>query len=120
MNIIHPRHFTSLADRAASSCSWLYSPAGGRRTAAAQEPLRSTVDEEQKKHGSDVKDTAGLFDVRRGQAARKELERIEHETNVATVIQTVESLGGQKIADGRDPGGPRVGNSRDLRLDRQE
>ena len=33
------------------------------------------------------------------EAARKELERIERETNVATVIQTVESLRGQKIEE---------------------
>ena len=46
-----------------------------------------------------MKDTAGLFDVDAVQAARKELERIEHETNVATVIQTVESLRGKKIAE---------------------
>ena len=64
---------------------------------AAQEPLRSRIDKGEKKHGSDVKDTAGLFEFDALQAARKELERIERETNVATVIQTVESLRGQKI-----------------------
>jgi uncharacterized protein GlcG (DUF336 family) len=68
----------------------------GQRT-VAQEPLRSAVNEEEKKHGSDVQDKAGLFDLGAVKAARKELERIERETNVATVIQTVESLGGQKI-----------------------
>ena len=33
------------------------------------------------------------------EAAREELRRIERETHVATVIQTVESLRGQKIAE---------------------
>ena len=46
-----------------------------------------------------MKDTAGLFDAGAIEAARKELRRIERETNVATVIQTVESLRGQKIAE---------------------
>jgi uncharacterized protein GlcG (DUF336 family) len=64
-----------------------------------QEALRSVVDEGQKKHESAVKDTAGLFDFDAVQAARKELERIERETNIATVIQTVESVRGQKIAE---------------------
>jgi uncharacterized protein GlcG (DUF336 family) len=65
----------------------------------AQEPLRSIVDGGQNKHGSSVKDAAGLFDIDAVQAARKQLERNEHETNVATVIETVESLRGKKIAD---------------------
>jgi uncharacterized protein GlcG (DUF336 family) len=65
----------------------------------AQEALRSVVDEGQKKHESAVKDTAGLFDFDAVQAVRKELERIERDTNIATVIQTVESVRGQKIAE---------------------
>jgi uncharacterized protein GlcG (DUF336 family) len=65
--------------------------------AAAQERLVTTIDNVGTKHGPDVKDTAGLFDFDAAQAARKDLERIERETGVATVIQTVESLGGQKI-----------------------
>ena len=65
--------------------------------AAAQERLVTTIDNVGTKHGPDVKDTAGLFDFDAAQAARKELERIERETGVATVIQTVESLRGQKI-----------------------
>jgi uncharacterized protein GlcG (DUF336 family) len=67
--------------------------------ASAQEPLRSVVDDGQKKHRSEVNDTAGLFDSDVILAARKELERIEHETTLTTVIQTVESLRGQKLAD---------------------
>jgi uncharacterized protein GlcG (DUF336 family) len=65
--------------------------------AAAQERLVTTIDNVGTKHGPDVKDTAGLFDFDAAQAARKELERIDRETGVATVIQTVESLRGQKI-----------------------
>ena len=68
-------------------------------SASAQEPPRSLVVGEQKKPASAVHDTAGLFDRDTVSAARKELERIEHETNIATVIQTAESLRGQKIAD---------------------
>jgi uncharacterized protein GlcG (DUF336 family) len=63
----------------------------------AQEPLLTQTEKNEKKHGSDVKDMAGLFEFDAVLAARKELERIEHETNLATVIQTVESLKGQKI-----------------------
>jgi uncharacterized protein GlcG (DUF336 family) len=70
-----------------------------RFDATAQEPLRSAIGVGQEKHGPGVKDTAGLFDFDAVQAARKELERIEHETGVSTVIQTVESLRGQKIAE---------------------
>ena len=71
--------------------------AGWRVPEAAQEPLLTTNDKGEKKHGPDVRDTAGLFEFDAAQAARKELERIERDTNVATVIQTVDSLRGQKI-----------------------
>lgn len=66
---------------------------------AAQEPRRSLVDVEPAKHASAVNDTAGLFDRDAVSAARKALAQIEHETKVATVIQTVESLRNKKIAD---------------------
>ena len=43
-----------------------------------------------------MKDTAGLFDVDAVRQAREELDRIERSTHVVTLIQTVESLRGQK------------------------
>ena len=96
MNTIHlgtPRRWSGIAVLLA-----LYAGLPRMET-TAQEPLRPTVDAGQKKHGSDVTDTAELFDIDAVRAARKELERIEHEKGVPTVIQTVESLRGKKIAE---------------------
>ena len=99
MNDLHPRAPQAWPARGAIlallalTTGWCLPPA------AAQEPLRSPIFEGESKHGSDVKDTAGLFDVDAVRTARKELERIERETNVATVIQTIESLGGKKIEE---------------------
>jgi uncharacterized protein GlcG (DUF336 family) len=49
--------------------------------------------------GSDVIDEAGLFDSGAVEAARKELRRIERDTNLATVVQTVASLKGTPISE---------------------
>jgi glc operon protein GlcG len=65
----------------------------------AQEALRSTIKSADEKLVSAVTDTAGLFDAGATEGARKALRQIEQETHVATVIQTVESLKGQKIAE---------------------
>ncbi len=46
---------------------------------------------------SDVRDIAKLFDEATVVDAHKELRRIEHETNVSTVIETVETLKGESI-----------------------
>jgi len=46
---------------------------------------------------SDVHDIAKMFDDQAIAAARKELRRIEHETSVPTVIETVETLKGESI-----------------------
>ena len=46
---------------------------------------------------SDVRDIAKLFDEAAIATAHKELRRIEHETNVSTVIETVETLKGESI-----------------------
>ncbi len=60
-------------------------------------PSERTIQETDRKNSRrDVRDTAGIFDTAAVDAARKELRRIERETHVATVIQTVESLQGQK------------------------
>jgi len=67
--------------------------------AAAQETKRAAVVDADKRLASDVKDMAGLFGFEAIEAARTELRRIERETNVATVIETVESLRGMAIAD---------------------
>jgi uncharacterized protein GlcG (DUF336 family) len=66
---------------------------------AAQEQLRSAIKAGDHKLASEVADTAGLFGADAIEAARQDLRRIEHETHVATVIQTVESLRGQKLAE---------------------
>ena len=65
----------------------------------AQEALRATIKDGDGTHASAVKDAAGLFDLGAIESARKELLRLEAETNVATVIETIESLKGQKIAE---------------------
>jgi glc operon protein GlcG len=76
----------------------LYAGWRGAET-AAQDTSRAAIKEGDTKLGSDVKDTAGLFEFDAITAARKELARIERETNVATVIQTVDSLRGQSIGE---------------------
>jgi uncharacterized protein GlcG (DUF336 family) len=55
--------------------------------------------EENRKLGSDVIDEPGLFDPSAVDAARQDLRRIERDTNLATVIQTVASLKGKPIND---------------------
>jgi uncharacterized protein GlcG (DUF336 family) len=49
------------------------------------------------RHLSDVRDIAKLFDEAAVVDAHKELRRIENETNVSTVIETVETLKGESI-----------------------
>jgi glc operon protein GlcG len=51
------------------------------------------------KTGSDVMDGAAMFSTGAIAAAQKELARLERETNVAAVIQTVESLRGKPKAE---------------------
>jgi uncharacterized protein GlcG (DUF336 family) len=55
--------------------------------------------EENRKLGSDIIDEASLFDSGAIEAARKELRRIERDTNLTTVIHTVASLKGTPIAE---------------------
>jgi glc operon protein GlcG len=66
---------------------------------AGQQPSRSETTAASNNISSNVNDPASLFDAGAVDAARKELSRIERATNVATVIETVESLNGQKIAE---------------------
>jgi uncharacterized protein GlcG (DUF336 family) len=46
---------------------------------------------------SDVRDNAKVFDEETIAEARKELRRIEHETSVPTVIETIETLKGEPL-----------------------
>ena len=55
--------------------------------------------EENRKLGSDIIDEGSLFDSGAIEAARKELRRIERDTNLTTVIHTVASLKGTPIAE---------------------
>jgi glc operon protein GlcG len=63
-----------------------------------QEPVRSATKAADLELLSDVMDKAGLFSAGAIEAARQDLRRIERETHVATLIHTVESLRGQKLA----------------------
>jgi glc operon protein GlcG len=67
--------------------------------AGAQETKPDALTHRDTKPHSDVKDTASLFGTAAVTSARKELERIERETYVATIIETVETLKGKKIDD---------------------
>ena len=97
MTDLYPRAPRAWLPRAAILALASLIPGWWEPKTPAQEPLLTPIEKSERKHGSDVKDTANLFELDAVQAARKELERIEHETKVATVIQTVESLKGQKI-----------------------
>jgi uncharacterized protein GlcG (DUF336 family) len=60
-------------------------------------PKESGSKETEGKTLSDVRDIAKMFDDEPVAAARKELRRIEHEMNVSTVIETVETLKRESI-----------------------
>jgi glc operon protein GlcG len=72
---------------------------GWKPAIAARPALESPIQEADRTLASDIKDATGLFDTEAADLARKELRRIERETNVATVIRAVESLRGQKLAE---------------------
>jgi uncharacterized protein GlcG (DUF336 family) len=63
----------------------------------AQETNRTAIVHRDKKPVSDIRDPASLFGAGATVAARKELQRIERETNLATIIETVDTLKGLKI-----------------------
>ena len=70
------------------------------RRVAAQEPLRSAIADRPKEAGVGREGHGRPVRRRRVRAARKELGRASStKTKVATVIQTVESLEGKKIAE---------------------
>jgi uncharacterized membrane protein YgcG len=65
--------------------------------AGAQEAKRAATLLQETKPHSDVRDSARLFQPAAVAAARKELERIERDTHLATIIETVETLTGRPI-----------------------
>jgi glc operon protein GlcG len=67
--------------------------------AAAQEVSRSLLGHGDKKLRSNIVDSAKLFSLSATAAAREELERIEREKHVATLIETIDSLGSLKLVD---------------------
>jgi len=67
--------------------------------AVAQEPNRTAINHRDQKPVSDIRDPASVFGSGATAAARKELQRIERETNLATIIETVDTLKGLKIDD---------------------
>jgi glc operon protein GlcG len=67
--------------------------------AVAQEPSPGGLVDRQPKPASEIKDSARLFSAGATALARKELQRIERETKVATVIETIETLKGAKRDD---------------------
>jgi glc operon protein GlcG len=81
---------TTLALFAALVC-WGAAPAGAQEVKPAATGPRAT------KVRSDIRDSAALFGPAAVAAARQELERIERETYVATIVETVDSLTGGKI-----------------------
>jgi glc operon protein GlcG len=87
--------------RAGATCgailAVLMSCAGVR--APAQEPLRGALAESEKKAASDIIDEAKLFSPTAVESSRGELRRLEREKHVATIIQTIDSLGGLTLAD---------------------
>jgi glc operon protein GlcG len=66
---------------------------------SAQESNRSAVAHRDRKLASQIIDSAKLFSAKASDEARQELERIEREKKVATVIETVDSLGGLTLVD---------------------
>jgi len=65
----------------------------------AQETNRNATTHRGQKTVSDIRDSASLFGAGATAAARKELQRIEREMNLATIIETVDTLKGRKIDD---------------------
>jgi uncharacterized protein GlcG (DUF336 family) len=90
------RRFT-VPKRAAVVLTVLFCWAG--RPAIAQEAKPQSASHDQKALVSDVEDTAKLFGAEAVASARKELRRIESETKVATIIETIETLKGGTIDD---------------------
>jgi glc operon protein GlcG len=76
---------------AAGLACWAPAQAGAQEVKSAATAPRAT------KLHSDIRDSAKLFGPAAVAAARQELERIERETYVATIIETVESLKQGKI-----------------------
>jgi len=67
--------------------------------AVAQEANRNAITDRDQKPVSEIIDSARMFGAGATAAARKELERIERETKLATVIDTIDTLEGVKLAD---------------------
>jgi len=65
----------------------------------AQDTKRIAITHRDQKTLSDIRDHASLFGAGATAAARKELQRIERETNLATIIETIDSLNSLKIED---------------------
>jgi glc operon protein GlcG len=68
-------------------------------TAVAQEPAPAAVNPRDQKVTSDIIDAANLFSADAVAAGRTELHRIEGETRLATVIETIDSLKGARLVD---------------------
>jgi glc operon protein GlcG len=71
---------------------------GVDRAGAQEAKHAATVPREAKSH-SKVRDSAKLFEPAAITAAQQELERIERETYVATIIETVETVGSRTIEE---------------------
>jgi glc operon protein GlcG len=75
-------------------------PSRGQTRGEATDAVKpASIKDAEKKFGSDVQDKAGLFEPAAVEAGRNELRRLERETNVATVIRTVETLKGEAIGE---------------------
>jgi len=66
-------------------------------TVAAQAPKQRTAEPVEETRSSNIRDAAGLFSARAVAAARESLRNVESKANVATLIATVETLGGASI-----------------------
>ena len=69
-------------------------------TAAAQEASRNAIiAHRDEKALSEIIDSANMFDTGAIAAARKDLQRIERDMKLATIIETIDTLKGRTIAD---------------------